>query len=171
MKKNILLFFILWTMPILVYAEEANKLHIYKVPFTPPKLAILSENGSELLSSHKGKVILLNVWATWCAPCLKEMPSLDELAKIFPENKFKVLPVSQDKGGLPIVKPFYTKLDLKNIDIYVDPNGEVYRAFALRGLPSTFIISKEGKLIARLEGTADWTSADLVKFIRLEIDR
>ncbi len=113
------------------------------------------------LSELRGKPILVNLWATWCEPCLREMPSLERLQSRFGE-RIAVLAVSEDRGGNKTVKPFITKLGLKSVKVYIDPKSEVGHAFGARGLPTSFLIDREGKVLGRVEGAAEWDSPKIL---------
>ena len=114
------------------------------------------------LDAFKGKYVLVNFWATWCAPCVKEMPALDRLASRLEKQGLIVVAISQDEGGVAQVKPFLDKMKLTKTKILYALNKRVFRDYALRGLPTSILISPEGKLIARLEGAATWDEGILV---------
>lgn len=113
------------------------------------------------LDSYRGKYILANFWATWCSPCIREMPALDRLAANLETRNLMVVAISQDEGGPAQVKPFIEKLKLNKIRILYDTDKRAFRDFALRGLPTTVLISPEGKLLSRLEGGAAWDEGSL----------
>lgn len=113
------------------------------------------------LDAYRGKFVLVNFWATWCAPCVKEMPALDRLATRLEKKGVVVVAISQDEGGLVQVRPFVEKLRLTKIRILYDPEKRSFRDYALRGLPTTILISPQGNMIARLEGSAAWDEGAL----------
>lgn len=113
------------------------------------------------LSAFKGKYVLVNFWATWCSPCVKEMPALDRLAARLERNGVVVVAISQDEGGATQVRPFVEKLKLTKMRVLYDPDKRAFRDYALRGLPTTILVSPEGKLVARLEGSASWDEGAL----------
>jgi thiol-disulfide isomerase/thioredoxin len=132
-----------------------------------PKTQFADQNGRQTsVNDFKGKVVVVNVWATWCAPCVKEMPSLARLASQLPADRFAVIAVSQDKGGLAVAKPFLTRLGIAGLPIFFDPMGRMFRDFGGRGLPTTFIIGQDGLVISRLEGSADWDADNVVSYLR-----
>lgn len=110
------------------------------------------------LADFRGKVVLLNYWATWCAPCVEEMPSLERLQAKLAGADFTVLAISVDRQGLSIVQPFLERIGLKGLPIYLDRSGASMRAFTVRGLPTTMIIDRDGNEAGRLEGMAHWLS-------------
>lgn len=115
------------------------------------------------LSALKGQYVLVNFWATWCSPCVQEMPALDRLAGRLEKNGAVVVAISQDEGGPLQVRPFVEKLKLTKLRILYDQDKKSFREYALRGLPTTVLISPEGKLIARLEGAAAWDEGKLAE--------
>ena len=108
------------------------------------------------LSAFRGKYILVNFWATWCSPCLQEMPALDRLAAKLEKQGVMVIAISQDEGGPAQVRPFAEKLKLSKVKILYDTDKRGFRDYALRGLPTTVLISPQGMVMARLEGSATW---------------
>ena len=127
-------------------------------PFEAPAISLADTNGHSVeLSELRGKLVLVNLWATWCEPCLREMPSLERLQSRLGE-RIAVLAVSEDRGGNKTVEPFIAKLGLKSVKIYIDPKSEVGHAFGARGLPTSFLIDREGKVLGRVEGAAEWDS-------------
>ena len=114
------------------------------------------------LSDHQGMRMLVNLWATWCAPCLAEMPALDKLAGEVP---VMVLPISQDMEGWQAVDKFWGKDKFKNIEAGLDQPGSFGEAIKARGLPVTILYDEQGKEIWRVSGTLDWSSAQVRKAI------
>lgn len=135
-------------------------------PLDPPRpapgLSFAARDGSPLrLADFRGRWVLVNLWATWCAPCVREMPSLDRLqAKL--GNRLVVLAISEDRGGSSVVDPFLQKLALQALGIYLDPKGGVGQGLEIRGLPTSVLVDGEGRLRARLEGAADWDSPEML---------
>lgn len=114
------------------------------------------------LADHKGMKMLVNLWATWCAPCVAEMPALDTLAGEVP---VMVLPISQDMEGWKAVDKFWGKDKFRNIETGLDQPGSFAEAVKARGLPVTILYDEEGKEIWRVAGTLDWDSAEVRKAI------
>lgn len=137
------------------------------LPKPLPAVSFQSAKGARLSLAHfKGKFILLNVWATWCAPCRKEMPTLDGLQEKLGGPRFEVVPVSIDTGGLAAVQKFYQEIHIKHLGIYLDPSGGIMQSLSLEGLPTSFLIDPQGKQIGRLLGPAVWDSPDNLRFLR-----
>ncbi|MBN66263.1 MAG: hypothetical protein CMM94_01675 [Rickettsiales bacterium] len=116
------------------------------------------------LDDFKGEYVLLNMWATWCPPCVKEMPSLSQLQAHFEGKGLQVVAVSQDVQGAEVIRPFYEKNGIDNLPIYVDRNMKAFGVLNLRGLPVSYIITPEGKQIAKLEGELDWADEEMITF-------
>jgi peroxiredoxin len=126
-------------------------------PQPAPDVAFLDEKGRKLqLSGLKGQVVLVNFWATWCAPCVAEMAALDRLQASLKSNGLAVLALSQDRTGLAVVQPFYEKLALRALAMRFDSRGEAARAFGIRELPVTILIDRQGRELGRLSGPAAW---------------
>ena len=117
------------------------------------------------LESFRGRVLLVNFWATWCEPCVREMPALDALQTHFAGQPLSVVAISEDRGGLPVVRKYYDEHGLDGLDIYNDPHGEAGRAFGIRGLPTTILIDRDGKELGRVEGAVEWDSPSVAGVI------
>ena len=132
-----------------------------------PAFSFADGKGVPLDLSHwKGKVVLLNLWATWCGPCRKEMPELAQLQKLLGSNDFEVVALSQDLKGAEASSKFLKDSGAENLALYVDPKATALAALQSAGLPTTLLIGRDGKEIGRLIGPADWASTeaqDLVK--------
>ena len=115
-------------------------------------------------SEFKGNILLVNFWATWCPPCIKEMPSLDRLQSKFNKD-FKVLPISLDRDGIEKVENFYIKKKIKNLDQFFDFKNALAKELELFGLPTSFIVDKKGMLIAKYNGDMEWDHKNVVKLI------
>lgn len=136
-------------------------------PAAAPDISFTDMTGAPLgLAAFRGKVVLLNYWATWCAPCVEEMPSLERLQGRLGGDGFTVLAISVDRQGLDIVQPFLSRVGLKQLPIYLDRSGASMRAFGIRGLPTTMLIDREGREVGRLEGMANWESPEAEALMR-----
>jgi len=123
------------------------------------------------IKDFAGRVVLLNLWATWCGPCIKEMPSLDRLQGILGGPGFEVVALSVDRGGRDTVEPFLRKLGVQNLAMYLDAPSASMSALKPRGLPTTLLIDGDGRQLGRLEGAAEWDSPEMVAFLRKLINR
>jgi thiol-disulfide isomerase/thioredoxin len=133
--------------------------------FAPETLFVGPASIPSTLGNFKGKTVVLNLWATWCGPCVKELPSLDRLAGKLDGNNAVVLAVSQDKGATAIAKPFLDKLGVKNLPPYTDPSRKLSKDFGVRGLPTTFIIACSGMIVGQVEGPLEWDSPEMIRFV------
>ena len=118
------------------------------------------------LADFAGGAVLLNFWATWCPPCIHEMPSLDRLQAALEPEGLTVIAVSIDRGGQKTVAPFLKRLGLEHVSIYLDPKSKLARAFGISGLPVTYLIDAEGRVLRSLTGPAEWDSEEAVALIR-----
>ena len=127
-------------------------------------------NKTHHISDFKGKVVLVNFWATWCAPCRKEMPSIDRLQEEMASDNFTVLAISQDLQGIERVKKFLKALNIEHLAALNDKTIKSGRAAGVFGLPATLIINKNGLEVARLVGPAEWDADEAKKLIQAVID-
>ena len=123
------------------------------------------EGKSRGLSDSRGKSVLLNIWATWCVPCRKEMPALDHLQAALGGPNFQVVPLSVDRGGADVVRNFFAEIGIKKLEIYLDVSGVATRKLSVVGLPTTLIIDREGREIGRLIGPAEWDEPANIEFV------
>jgi len=130
-----------------------------------------SQGEAMSLADFRGKVVLLNIWATWCAPCRREMPTLDRLQAALGGPDFEVVALSIDRKGLSVVKEFYDGLGLRELVMYIDSSGKAPRELNALGVPTTLLIDREGKEVGRLLGPAEWDSPEMLAFIRGQIQR
>jgi thiol-disulfide isomerase/thioredoxin len=119
------------------------------------------------LNDYKGKLVMLNFWATWCAPCKEEMPSLDTL-KVNPKlNNLEIFPINMGKENLQKSQIFFDDLNIDNLRIYFDNSVTLAKDLSLRGIPTTVIFNKDGKEFARIIGSVDFNDEDLIKWLSL----
>jgi len=131
-----------------------------------PKLAFRAKDGKDRkFSDFGGKIVLLNFWATWCGPCIREMPSLLRLQKTRGGDDFTIIALSQDLRGWPVVTPFLAKNRLGPLPVYVDQNTAISRAMKIKGLPTSILLDREGRELGRLAGHAEWDSAEALALI------
>lgn len=152
--------------------NSQGSLALRQTPQIVPELSFLDGEGrQQSLSDFRGKMILLNIWATWCVPCREEMPALDRLQAKLGSPDFQVVPLSIDRGGLSKVKAFYKKLGLKSLGIFVDIQGQAASRLGAIGVPTTLLITPKGLEIGRLVGPAEWDSPGLLKSIQQQIQK
>jgi thiol-disulfide isomerase/thioredoxin len=151
-------------------AADAEKLKLGEfIPVSPPQPApevafTDAEGRPASLADFAGKPTLVNLWATWCQPCLREMPSLERL-QVKLAGRLTVAAVSQDRVGGKLVNPFVAEHKLQGLKIYLDPKGEVARAFEVRGLPTSIVLDRNGRVVGKVEGPAEWDSDKMVAVI------
>ena len=138
---------------------------------TPPKAASTVAFGDAqgqpvTLADFKGHGVVLNLWATWCSPCVREMPSLNRLQAALADTGIRVVAVSSDREGLAKVAPFLAEHQLDKLAPYLDPKGEFTRSMEARGLPQTFVITADGKIAASYSGPAEWDDPALAAAVR-----
>lgn len=154
-------------LPAQAHAPERHKFRL--VTFNPPPAAMPFElagpGGSTLrLADFRGKVLLLNFWATWCPPCVREMPSMEALYQKYKNRNFAVLAISLDEKGEAVVAPFVKKLKL-TFAIALDVESRVSALYGARDLPSSFLIDPKGKVIAAAKGERDWFSPEAQSYM------
>jgi thiol-disulfide isomerase/thioredoxin len=134
-------------------------------PWPAPAAVFTDADGKTLsLRDFADKLVLVNLWATWCAPCRREMPSLERLQTRL-GDKITVLAISEDRGGSKAVAPFIAKFGLKVVKTYLDPESAVGHAFKVDGLPTSFLIDRQGRVLGRVEGEAEWDSPKMLAII------
>jgi thiol-disulfide isomerase/thioredoxin len=147
---------------------------------TAPLMQIERLDGKMVgLNSFRGKVVLLNFWATWCPPCLKELPLLDQLQQIVGPQQLEVVAVSIDQSGRAVVTGFMKRLRLERLRPYLDPKGQlagpagqdVSAPFTLYGMPISYVIDRQSRIAGYITGAADWTSPDGLALLRYYISR
>lgn len=131
-----------------------------------PALAFTTSDGAtKQLADFRGRLVLVNLWATWCVPCIEEMPALDRLqAKL--GNALTILAIAEDRRGAEVVDPFLARTGIKNLAIYLDPKSAASNAFGVAGLPTSFLIGGDGMIIGKLEGAAPWDEAAMVAILQ-----
>ena len=121
------------------------------------------------LADKRGRVVLMNFWATWCAPCVREMPSLKRLQAAFDKSVFEVILISVDRDPR-VIAPFYERLGLNSMAIYHDPRSRLSRQLAIGGMPTTLLIDRNGNEIGRVAGAAEWDIPAALALIRRYTD-
>ena len=117
------------------------------------------------LDDYRGKLVLLNFWASWCAPCKEEMPSLDSLQSNKNLNNLQIFPINVGQDNEKKAKDFFEELDIKTLNIYFDTTITLAKKFQLRGIPTTILISKDGYEFARIIGSIDFESQKFIKWL------
>lgn len=125
-----------------------------------------ADGASRTLADYAGQGVVLNFWATWCVPCVAEMPALAKLADRLRDARIAVLPLSSDRGGAGAVQRFFAEKAIAGLPVLLDPRGAAARAFGSKGIPTTILIDGHGRERGRLEGAADWSSDAAVAAVR-----
>ncbi len=139
----------------------------WAVPPSPvPDTPFINPDGEMVtFADHVGRYVLVNLWATWCAPCRLEMPSLDRLQARLGSENFEVMLISVDRAGLKKSAEFMEELGMQNLKTYNDKTFAVARALGVEGLPTTILLDAEGNEVGRLSGPAEWDSSEVINFI------
>ena len=166
-KAAILVFLVVSGLIILFSLKQKNSYLNYS-PMEPglpaPNFTLPGLDGKMVnLSDYRGAVVLVNIWATWCPPCVDEMPSLERLYKEFKGENFEILAVSIDAAGTKAVAPFMKKHNL-SFPALIDPEGTISALYQTTGVPESFIVNQEGILINKIIGPRDWAASDVIDF-------
>ncbi|MBA5775577.1 TlpA family protein disulfide reductase [Stappia sp. F7233] len=150
-------------------ARPLIPLHDTPRELLPPPF--LDGEGREVtLEDFRGRVVLLNIWATWCVPCREEMPTLDALQARLGGEDFHVLPLSIDRAGISVVRRFYNEIGIRHLGMYLADSRRAMFALGAFGLPTTILIDREGKERGRLVGPAQWDSPEVITQMQILID-
>ena len=131
-----------------------------------PNFTFPGRDGKKVnLADYKGKVVLLNIWATWCAPCVAEMPSMEKLYQELKDEGFEILAVSVDESGAETVNPFMKKHKL-GFPVLLDTKGDIKTLYQATGIPESFIIDGEGIIVEKIIGPRDWAASSAIRYFR-----
>lgn len=143
---------------------------MHDVPRSLPEFGFQDVDGHPMtLSDFDGTVVLLNVWATWCVPCREEMPTLDALQAELGNSVFTVIALSIDRAGVNVVQDFYGEINIRHLDIFIDPTMKTTTALGIPGLPTTLLIDRNGRELGRLVGPTEWATAEMINFLKSHI--
>jgi thiol-disulfide isomerase/thioredoxin len=130
-----------------------------------PDIVFTDKSGKILhLKDFKGKTVILSFWATWCAPCLLELPTMDRLQARM-GNSISILPVALEPNGSAMVERFFSKADIKHLPIYIDSGHQAQSVYHIRALPMTVVIDPAGMLVGKIEGAMDWDKPEIQKYL------
>jgi len=142
-----------------VHLEDLSALVPTDPPAPPPAASFTDAAGAKHgFGDFAGKVVVVNFWATWCQPCVAELPSLAALARRGSADGIVVLPLSSDRGGAEAVRHYYATHGIEGLGVWLDPGAQAARTLGARGIPTTLILDRQGRERARLEGGADWAT-------------
>ena len=151
--------------PPLAGAMATFELHEQPQPM--PEISFQDATGNTVtMDDFAGQVLLINIWATWCPPCVHELPTLDALQAGLGDAGLTVAAVSIDLEGIPVVQPFYQSHGIDALAPYADPNADLLRNLQVVGLPTTILFDQQGREIGRLAGDADWFSPEAQALVR-----
>ena len=156
-------------------AQELQDLATALVPVDPPVAApdiefISADGKPHRLAEFRGHGMVINLWASWCVPCVEELPSLAALSKTLAPDDIAVLALSSDRGGAQAVATYYQQHALTGLPVLLDPKSAAAHALHVRGIPTSVIIDKQGRERARLEGSADWSAPAAAAIVRKLVD-
>jgi thiol-disulfide isomerase/thioredoxin len=147
--------------------EPPASFAIHDTPQPVPEISFQDADGQpRTLGNFAGRVVLLNVWATWCAPCRKEMPTLDRLQAELGGPDFEVVALSVDRKGPEVVSKFFEEIGIEHLALNIDASSKAMFTLGAFGLPLTLLIDREGREVGRVNGPAEWDSPEMVAFIR-----
>ena len=165
--RFLIIFIFLITSVVAEELPSIKNIVIHKVPKTYDNVIFLDKKDQKInINEYKGKLLLLNFWATWCAPCKEEMPSLDKL-KANPElDKLKIFAINIGKENAEKVNKFLIDLNIKNLKSYFDPPTTLAKKFSLRGIPTSILINKKGQEFARVIGSIDFEDKNFINWVK-----
>ncbi|MCY4542226.1 MAG: TlpA disulfide reductase family protein [Rhodobacteraceae bacterium] len=150
----------------LLREHTMQKLVVHDQPRETTDVPFFDANGAEVrLDEFLGSVVVMNFWATWCAPCLKEMPSLDRMSAQLSDMGVEVIAIAAGPNPRPGVDRFLADAQIQHLEVYFDPKLALMRSLGVFGIPITFILDRNGKEIARLTGDAEWDSSSAIAII------
>ena len=150
-----------------IQQPNLKNLIVHKDPKKLEKINFINiKNETIDLKKFENSLVIINFWATWCAPCIEEMPSLNRLQTNKDFNNLKIIPINVGRDDIEKSKSFYKKLKINNLDIYFDKNVELANKFLLRGLPTTVFINKKGEEFARIIGFVNFDDKKIIKWLQ-----
>lgn len=145
---------------------------VHDPPQPPPELSFSDAQGNALsLADFRGRLVLMNVWATWCPPCLRELPSLDRLQGALGGDDFEVVALSIDREGASAAQAFFAETGIENLEVYSDRPAAALSDLRLLGLPTTLLLSEDGRVLGRFDGPAEWDTPAAQNLVRFYLDR
>jgi len=146
---------------------DLKNLVVHKNPKKLEKINFKNINNETInLNRFENSLIIINFWATWCAPCIEEMPSLNRLKKNPVFNNLQIIPINVGRDSVAKSKDFYKKLKINNLEIYFDDDVKLAKKFLLRGLPTTVFINKKGEEFARVMGFINFDDKNIIKWLK-----
>lgn len=147
--------------------SDMRKLNFHSTPVAASDVPFTGADGSEMtLADFGGKYVVLNFWATWCAPCRVEMPHLSALQTAMGGDRMEVVTIATGRNPLPVMQRFFEEIDVDNLPLHTDPRQSLARGMGVLGLPVTVILDSDGYEIARMQGEADWSSENAIAIMQ-----
>jgi thiol-disulfide isomerase/thioredoxin len=160
------IYLITTTYSYTIEKPDIENIVINKIPKTYQEIVFKDLNQKDIdLTNYKGKLLILNFWATWCVPCKEEMPSLDLLQSDSRLNNLMIFPINIGQENLSKSENFFKELKIKNLNIYFDPTISLAKKFSLRGIPTTILFNKDGEEFARIIGSIDFNSQKFIEWL------
>lgn len=161
------------TVPIFAFAGEPPRNFVmHETPEPGAAVRFEDDQGQpRSLAEFRGKTVLLNIWATWCVPCMKEIPALDNLAAALNDAEFAVVAVSVDRKGIDAVRKLFAELKVRKLPAYLDPSGQALRTVRAMGLPTSLLLDRDGRELGRAAGPAEWDGAETIAFFQHVMSR
>jgi thiol-disulfide isomerase/thioredoxin len=145
-----------------VAGQNLGQFTALAAPLPAPALAFTARDGAQKqLADYRGKLVLVNLWATWCGPCVEEMPALDRLQAQL-GDKLTILAISEDRQGETVVAPFLQKNGIQHLAIFLDPKSAATSELGAQGLPTSYLIARDGTIVGKEEGGAQWDSGAMI---------
>ena len=171
-QKNIKFFILIFCFSIFSSISQTNEdvplnnIAINEIPKPISSIIFEDFSGNEIeLNDYEGKLVIINLWATWCAPCKKEMPSLDMLNRNKSFKNLQIFPVNMEKPNRKKSKKFFSNLNIQSLKIFFDKDLDFVKEFNLRGVPTTVLINKKGKEFAKIIGEVDFNDEKFIKWL------
>lgn len=148
-------------------APAPGNLGEHDSPRSVPQITFMDGEGTErTLAGFRGRVVVLNLWATWCPPCRAEMPTLDRLQAELGGPRFEVVALSVDRAGPEVVRNFFDEQGIEHLEPYIDPSMRALSRLGIAGIPTTVVLDPRGNEIARAIGEADWATPEMLAYFR-----
>ncbi|MCX2720982.1 TlpA family protein disulfide reductase [Roseibium salinum] len=151
-------------------AASSRSFVVHEAPRSLPDITFADGSGQSLtLADFDGKMVLLNIWATWCLPCRTEMPALEALEAQLGDAGFQVVPLSVDRAGPGAIRKFYSDIGIRQLGLYIDASMQSSFDLAAPGLPTTLLIDAQGREVGRLIGPAEWDAPEMIAFLKTHL--
>jgi thiol-disulfide isomerase/thioredoxin len=152
-------------------ADDATVDLMVEAPKAAPELKVKDAiDQFRTLDLKQNKLTIIHFWATWCVPCVAELPKVDSISETYSDKDLRIITVSLDGGNMSKIKIFFADHQITHLKAYLDANNAAFKAFGLQGLPTSVFINQKGEEIARASGPVDWSSKPVIDFIEKTLD-